>query len=240
MDDDVLDTAASKGTPLRYRFKLACLGAGRKSWLLRQKAKIWVSTPYLLEKYSAWSAKLVPPSPVSGQPSCTVFYHGSATHDAEIRWLRPIVEEVLKLDERCSFEIVGGMDVYRLYHGLARVRVVHPMKWAAFQKFLALPGRTVGLVPVLDTRFNKARSYTKFFDITRSGAAGIYTRGSIFGSIVNHEVDGLLQENDPEQWIESILDLLADAGLREKMVRNAKRRAEELRLSAQESYTCLC
>jgi hypothetical protein len=207
---------------------------------MHHKARIWVSTPYLYEKYAAQDAKLVPPSPIASQQARTFFYHGSAAHDAEIRWLRPVVETVLKRDEGANFEIIGGKDVVRLYRGLSRVTVVHPMKWPAFQKFHTSSGRAVGLAPVLDTHFNKARSYTKFFDITRSGAAGIYTRESAFGSAISHGVDGFLQKNDQEEWAGTILALLNDAALRKRLIRNAERKMEELGSAAQKFYGCLC
>jgi len=85
MDDDVLDTKASAGLPMRYRYKLARLGAGQASWLKKQKVDLWVSNNYLEKKYSSWRPKLLLPSPlVESQDGCRVFYHGSASHDAEI------------------------------------------------------------------------------------------------------------------------------------------------------------
>lgn len=240
MDDDVLDISASKGLPLRYRVKLARLSASRTPWMKRSNVKVWVSTAFLAEKYRAWNPKIILPSPVSAQDACTIFYHGSATHEAEIRWLRPIVEEVLKRVDHASFEIVGGPSVQRLYRGLSRVTVVRPMKWPAYQRFLASSSRAIGLAPVLDTQFNKARSYTKFFDITRAGAAGIYSRGSIFDAVVQDRVDGLLQDNDPQEWASSIFTLLDDAELRSRLLSGAERRMAELHKSALESYAYLC
>jgi hypothetical protein len=108
MDDDVLDTQASVGMPLHYRLKLARLAGWKVNWLRGHGTELWVSVPYLKQKYSEWEPRLVLPSrispPLDGR---RVFYHGSSTHRAEVCWLRPVIEEVLRRDERISFEING-------------------------------------------------------------------------------------------------------------------------------------
>lgn len=240
MDDDVLDVAASTGMPWRYRFKLVQLSAWWSGWLCRQNAELWVSTTYLQQKYAEWHPKLVLPSPVAAPSGvCRVFYHGSASHDAEIRWLRPVIEEALHCEERLAFEIIGGRDVYRLYRGLPRVNVVHPMKWEAYQHFLSLPGRHIGLAPLLDLPFNRARSYTKFFDFTRCGAVGIYSSGGACAEIVRHGVSGLVVGMDHGAWVKAILELAGNESLRQAMLRNAELNSAELANLAQHGYSAL-
>ena len=70
-------------------------------------------------------------------------------------------------------------------------------------------------------RFNQARSYTKFFDITQAGAAGIYARSAIFAEVIEDGHNGLLVEMDPQQWIEAIQALVADEQGRRAMHANA-------------------
>ena len=237
MDDDVLDLGASAGTPLRYRFKLMRLAGWRAGWLKRMGAELWVSTPYLLHKYSALNPKLVLPSPITNPfEVCRVFYHGSASHLAEIRWLYPVMEEVLRRDERITFEIVGGQDVYRLYRGLPRVTVVHPMKWQAYQDFLSLGTRHIGLAPLLEMPFNQARSYTKFFDITRCGAVGVYSPKSECAEVVTHGEDGLVVALDQAAWVEAILGLAGDGLRRAAMSQNARSSMDGLAARARSAY----
>lgn len=232
MDDDVLDIAASAGMPWRYRLKLARLGAWRCNWLRQQQAELWVSTAWLAEKYAAWQPRLLEPVPLAAPAgTCRVFYHGSASHAAEIRWLRPVIAEVLRRDERLSFEIVGGREVWRLYRGLPRVTVVHPMKWPAYQAFLAMPGRDIGLAPQLDVAFNRARSCTKFFDITRSGAVGVYSPGSACESLVRNGIDGVVVPLQQADWVEAILRLAGDPGLRLSMLKAAQDRQAAISLA---------
>lgn len=225
IDDDVLDVHASAGMPWRYRLKLARLAAWRSGWLRRQRAELWVSTPWLQQKYAAWQPRLVRPAPLPPvEETCRVFYHGSASHDAEIRWLKPVMASALERDARLSFEIVGGAAVNRMYRDLPRVNVIHPMKWPAYQALLAMPGRHIGLAPLLDLPFNRARACTKFFDITRCGAVGIYSPGGACDEVVRHESEGLVVPLEQTAWTEAILRLAGDSGLRQTLLFNAQSR----------------
>ena len=237
MDDDVLDVRASAGMPWRYRFKLARLASWRSGWLRRQKAELWVSTPYLMQKYANWRPRLVLPSPTEHPTGMRrVFYHGSASHAAEIVWLRPVLEEALRSEKRLALEIVGGQDVYSLYRGLPRVMVVHPMRWPSYQTFLAMPGRHVGLAPQLDVPFNRARSYTKFFDITRCGAVGIYSPNSACAELVSHETDGIVAPLEQQAWVDAILHLARNEPVCRTLLGNAEIKMADL---ADRGYTLL-
>lgn len=226
MDDDLLDPAAWAGMPLRYRYKLYRQAARHRNWL-QQHAQLWVSTSWLQEKYAAWAPVRVNPQPLPGAAGVRrVFYHGSASHLAEIRWLYPVIEQVQQQDPSIVFEIIGGQDTYRLYRGLPRVTVVHPMKWPAYEAFLDQPGRHIGLAPLLELPFNRARSCTKFFDITRAGAAGIYAAAGACGGFVRPGIDGMVLPMRPNAWAEAILQLARDEAARQAMAIAARERLQ--------------
>lgn len=241
MDDDVLDFSASAQMPLSYRNKLVRLALSRYSWLRRQHARLWVSTPYLADKYADWPPQLVLPTPIPLPNRVRrVFYHGSvATHKADIRWLRPVLEEVLHKDQQAVFEIIGKQDVFRLYQGLPRVTVLHTLKWPAYQAFLTMQERHVGLNPLLDIPFNRARSYTKFFDITRCGAVGIYTPDSACASVVTHQQHGLVVGLDQAAWATAILSLTQDDAYWQTLLCNAQAKMLALTVQAQHAYADL-
>jgi hypothetical protein len=229
MDDDLLDISASRGMPWRYRLKLARLAGLQQAWLRRNRAHLWVSTEYLARKYREWRPRLLQPVPLPAVAGdCRLFYHGSDTHKAEMRWLQPVIAQVLAADERLSFEIIGGRDVRRWYRGMPRVTVVHPMKWSAYQAFLAGGVRHIGLVPELDMPFNRARSHTKFFDISRCGAVGVYAARSACAQVVQDGVEGVVCDMDPGAWVATILRLASDEPGRSRLLEGAQRRVDDL------------
>jgi hypothetical protein len=241
MDDDILDYRASAGTPWDYRLKLAWLATRHSRWLRQQRAELWVSVPYLQQKYADWQPRLILPAPVANPVDLRkVFYHGSAiTHKADIHWLRPVIEEVLHRDSRIIFELIGDADTCRLYKNLPRVNVVRSMRWPAYQAFLSTQTRHVGLNPLRDVPFNRARSYTKFFDITRCDAVGIYTPNSTCSTVVQHQQEGLVVELEQDAWISAILMLVQDEALRQRLLRNAQAKTRELAEQAQRGYVDL-
>jgi glycosyltransferase involved in cell wall biosynthesis len=96
------------------------------------------------------------------------------------------------------------------------------MKWPAYQIFLATQGRHIGLAPLLDTLYNQSRSYTKFFDITRTGAAGIYAAQEPYTTIVTDKKNGLLINRDADSWVNAILLLATDENLRNQITEQAQ------------------
>ncbi|MCL7745464.1 glycosyltransferase family 1 protein [Guyparkeria hydrothermalis] len=220
MDDDLFDPAAWVGLPWRYRWKLYRLAGRHQAWLRRIGAELLVSTPYLAQKYAAWSPTVLPAvspyrDPAGFDPDATrVFYHGSASHLAEHRWLRPVMAAVLDRVPSATFEVIGDRRVARAYEGLSGVSVVSPMGWEAYRAFVTRPGRAVGVAPLLPSRFNAARAPTKLLDITAAGAVGVYADDPVYRDTVADGVNGRLCPMQPESWVEAIVALLDQPDLR--------------------------
>ena len=165
-----------------------------------------------------------PPRRAPRAPVIQLFYHGSASHQREHVWVQQLMRGLLAADPRLGLEVIADQRIARGYLGLPRVQVIRPMDWLRYRAFIQLPGRHIGLAPLLPSAFNATRSYTKFFDIAAAGSVGLYTRGSVYEEIVEHEQDGLLLPLDPERWIAEILDLATDTARRERLVFNAMRK----------------
>ena len=81
--------------------------------------------------------------------------------------------------------------------------------------------------PIINSNFNNFRSPTKFFDITRLQAVGIYSNLKPFSDFINNNRDGILLDNNIDNWIEKISFLLDNADQREKLLLNALKRSEQ-------------
>ena len=233
MDDDLLDSRATQGLPVRYRLKILRLATWQRTWLARMQAEFWVSTPYLAEKYRALGAYLLRPRPLVQETSTPcVFCHATAAHHAELKWLRPVLEQVLERNPGVTFELTGGRRITRLYRDMPQVTVTPPMPWLAFRRFSMAPGRSIGLAPALDTLFNRARSPTRFFDITRAGAAGLYSDSGPCRELVRDGIEGILLANQPSAWASAIVDLLNDEPRRLRLLAGARARVAGLTYGA--------
>lgn len=226
IDDDVFDYRMHVGLPWRYRYKLYCFAASHQKQLKKMGFTLWVSTPWLLQKYQQWQPVLRPPQNpyvnyfISNKP--IVFYHGSASHCEELKWLLPVVESVLINNEDVVFEFIGTKKIKKIFSHLPQVHVYHPMAWASYRELLSKPGRTIGLAPLLDNAFNHARSFTKFFDITYAGAVGIYADTDVYRHKIIHQQNGLLLPMNSDLWAKEILGLLENKELHQKILLNAR------------------
>ncbi len=273
MDDDLFDWRAAKGLTWRYRFKLLKRATWQRKWLLKMQPELWVSTPWLQQKYAQYKPCLVLPAPLNPAnycnklpnhadsanveikhsdkvvakkcnisardgatdltKDCVVFYHGTGSHQAEIEWLLPVIEQVLAVNNSISFEIIGNAKTHKLYDHLKRVTVIPQMKWPTYQDFIKQSGRHIGLAPMLDHPFNQARSYTKFFDIHRAGAAGIYAEQGPWRKFIEPSKQGVLVPMRVASWVSAILDLAATQALRASILKAASDTIHELLSEAQ-------
>ena len=168
------------------------------------------SCPELCEPYDV-------PAPVKMQGSeaelpaqASYCYHGTRAHRREIEWLLPVVREVQAACPEARFEIFGDWRVRRLYRDIPRVSVRAPMTWPEYLAYSSTVRHQLGLAPCLDTPFNRARSHVKLFDITRFGAAGIYSDAEPYARRIRNGETGWLCPNRQQDWVWMIVRALRD------------------------------
>jgi glycosyltransferase involved in cell wall biosynthesis len=198
--------------------------------LRKLRAGVFVSTAALAKKYGLPETAVLGPLPLQCGPrealesepsdgTVTVFYHGTASHRREIVWLRDMMGAVLERYPQVEFEIFGGEDVQLLYAGLERVRVVYPLNWQSFLNYSSSVRYDIGLAPLLESPFNDCRSHVKYYDISRTGAVGVYSDVPAFRSVINHDENGLLVPNSQQAWVDVVCALVEDKGKRQRLMK---------------------
>lgn len=232
MDDDLFDPSALKSLPKEYRTKIMRRSAAQHRWITEHCDDIWVSTPYLAQKYAHLNPDIVSarpsPSLLKSQRPVRIAYHGSSSHRDEKYWLRQVIEGVLACCPQANFEIFGEHEIYKLYRDLPRVSVLHPMSWQNYLAYTQSHRLDIGLAPLLDSDFNLARGPVKFYDFVRMGAVGIYSNCAPYSDFIEQNVNGVLLDNEPQKWI-NVLSLLVNAeSKRHQLAYNAKEYAYSL------------
>jgi len=223
-DDDIPAISSSRQLPTDYVRKTA---SNYRSLLRNFRGLIddlAVSTPELARRCASQDVLVWPPVyPTQSfrRPPLCFFYHGTAAHIAEIEWLVPVVERVQKNLPEAWFEIISTVYAKKLFKGIPRVRCLHPMTWPDYMSYTAAFPQDVGLAPMLESPFNMARSHAKLYDITRCGAAGIYSSvGPYLENIVDGEM-GILLPNDHKLWVDAVTELLRNPMERTRLHGNA-------------------
>jgi hypothetical protein len=228
MDDDLLDKDSWTAVPHKYVRKIKRLTPGVK-WLQKHKVQLWVASDFLCKKYEFLGPIVINARPgpalYERHPATKIFYHGTASHVDELHWLVPVIRQVQENCPDTTFEIFGDLTVNRLYRDIPRVSVLHPMSWDNYRAHCARSEFHIGLTPLLDNKFNAARSTTKFFDMVRCGAVGVYSNRQPFCSFIRNCEDGFLVDNDPHCWVECITLLVNNPELRRRAVDSARHRA---------------
>ncbi|MBK7522589.1 MAG: hypothetical protein IPI75_21180 [Gammaproteobacteria bacterium] len=214
LDDDIPQAMRAGELPLYYAWRTAWRYALARRALERVCSEVWVSTDELRRRYPEAAARVCEPLylPCANRaaPERIYFYHGSRAHRDEIAWLVPVVRELQAAQSDWLFEIFGDARVRRLFAGIPRVRVRPPMRWPEYLAHAAGAHYLVGLAPCFDTPFNRARSHAKLFDITRLGAAGVYSALPPYAGKIEPGATGVLCANKPGEWVEAVLALMRD------------------------------
>jgi len=213
MDDDIPAAWSCRELPLDYRLWTS----GRYAWVRRHLEKVcdrvWVSNDRLQARYAAVKPQVLPPlepfAPQAAAPrgNRRWAYLGSRIHQQEIKWLLPVVAAVQVRSPDYEFEIFGDKKTAKRFSQIPRVNVLAPRPWPEFATYCQSTEIAVGVAPLFPGRFNAMRSEVKIFDITRCGAAGIFTQVSPYVPALN-DVAAALLSNDPDAWIEAIVGLL--------------------------------
>lgn len=237
VDDDIPGALRAQELPFFYALKTAWRYAATRRSLQRLCSEIWVSTDELARRYPCSMPRVLAPiylpsTTVSDGESAVYFYHGTWAHRREMEWLVPVVREVQARVPHAWFEIMGGERVRRMFRGIPRVRVMHPMSWSDYLAYAGTVRYQVGLAPCLDSDFNRARSHVKLFDITRLGAVGVYSNVVPYAGRISHGQTGYLVDNTRDAWVTTIGNLLSEQRGRESVFMQARAWCEQTRSSA--------
>jgi len=232
VDDDIPAAARDSSLPLFYRWRLARFWMRFGAAVGRLASEVWLASDFLLDSYADGREDEVfqridpvddaPPRAAPrpgrrpGEP-IVIFYHGQITHLAECLWLRDVIREVQARVPDSIVEIVGNRRVRRAFLDIPRCRILHPMSWTTYRSYVDTARGDIGLAPLRDTPFNRARSYVKYLEIVRHGGVGVFAEGPPYAGVVRHRENGLLLPMDKERWVEGIAELATDDAARDAM-----------------------
>ena len=243
MDDGLWDIKALLSLPPAYAIRIFKGAYIYRRAVIKLGAELWVSTDYLARKYKNYNPKIIYPYPLgleevslSESKTNLIFYHGTSSHRKEISWLSSLAKSINKAFPDVLMEVVLDRKNKKHFAGVKNLLSLRPMNWETFYRFSSLRYRTVGLVPLFDEEFNRGRSWVKFYDITRSGAVGIYSEKVPYAEMIKKFRAGVVLPMEQGFWIEAIKELLTFEEKRAELFSGAKKLLNYLREKAEKSY----
>jgi hypothetical protein len=221
IDDDFDAALQSSAAPLQYRWRVWNWHHRHLRRIVGNIDELWVSTEVLAARYGGDGCVVLAPVPLRDaepseavrSPEPLIVYHATRVHRAELRWLAPVLMRVLKRAPDARLD-VWGFRKRDLPLALPRTRLSRQAPWPDY--LARSPGilADIGLAPLRPNRLNEARSHVKALDLSRMGAAGIYSDEAPYRSFVQDGIDGLLLPLDAGLWEENIIALLSDVSRR--------------------------
>ena len=220
VDDDIESASQSHELPQDYRGRLIRFHEEYHRALTENADTLVVTSSALLDRFS-WhkDVRLLHPVwhlPMAGDAHFSelakggpinAVHLGSGSHAPALHFLRPVVETLLEQHRRLHFTYFGHVPAMGALDKHPRVQRLRPRPWWRYRRWIGRQRFHLGLYPLPDTAFNKARSRNKLLEHGVVGAVGIYSEE--WQAVSSMTGRAIVAESDPEAWIETLSRTLA-------------------------------
>ncbi|MDP9562638.1 glycosyltransferase [Agrobacterium tumefaciens] len=195
------------------------------NFLLDHSKENWVSTDVLREAYSHLSTQPVVMQnaidprlwrdyrrPNRGRNAVPqLVYAGTATHDADFNLIIEALDRVAQ-KQRFELTVIGAV---RQPPKREWLRVLTPPRssqsYPAFVRWFRQQGPfDVGLAPLIDTKFNSAKSDLKLLDYGALDILPVASNGPSYSETLRATQGGILVTNTTENWTDAISDVVGN------------------------------
>ncbi|EHJ46505.1 glycosyl transferase group 1 [Solidesulfovibrio carbinoliphilus subsp. oakridgensis] len=160
------------------------------------------------------------PVPPPDRPVVAVGLAGTPSHGPDLAPLASALSGLAgTLGEHVRFVFFGCTPPAGTFPGATTLPFTPD--YAAYAARLPRLGCGVGLAPLADTPFNRAKSPMKWMEYAAAGMAGVFADLPPYREVVEPGVTGLLAGPDPAAWHEAVSRLVCDAALRRRMAGRA-------------------
>jgi glycosyltransferase involved in cell wall biosynthesis len=233
-DDDVFDVAAYN--PASEHIKPGSPTVKISIAQIENSDGLIVSTPYLADVYGEYckSVYVIPNSvevkkwdaaPRKRKPGIRIGWIGGASHAEDLRLLETVVPKITAISNDVRFVFSSSM-VPDFLRDLPGVECVE--KWSPIVKYPAhLAGLDfdIGLAPLRDNKFNRAKSNLRWLEYGALGIPCVASDVGHFKETIRHGVDGFLAKT-PDEMAEQVELLVRNAKLRKRVGAEAHARIE--------------
>lgn len=154
-------------------------------------------------------------------PPIVIGWAGSSSHGPDLRMLGGVVETILDHYPQVRFAFSRSCEIPFAPH--ERIDIIPP---TGIEEYPNMVQRfDIGLAPILDNRFNRAKSDLKFIEYGICGIPVIASKVLPYEKAIRHGENGLLA-NSPADWLKSIKRLIEDEELRRRLGAAARATAE--------------
>jgi glycosyltransferase involved in cell wall biosynthesis len=151
---------------------------------------------------------------------------GSITHDQDLHLVFPALGKLMSKHKNLHFEVMGGAtertfsnqnhwdeESYKRIHG-----VTGTSSFRHFPEVFMKNKWDIGIAPLVDCEFNRAKSHIKWMEYTMKGIPTVASDVYPYTQAITNNEDGILVSDN---WEDALERLITDKKLRDKLAKNA-------------------
>lgn len=156
------------------------------------------------------------------EPYLVIGWQGSATHDLDFRQALPALKRVLAEWPTVVVRFFGNVPSTVQGHvHETRFQWSRGVPFEFYPAQLAYMNFDIGLAPVTNTKFNRAKSNLKWLEYSSLGVPTVASKVYPYATSIEHGRTGLLADTE-EEWYDALTLLLRDAAMRRAMGTTAR------------------
>lgn len=232
MDDDPLSVqAANPGAVFWGRHEVQQLLAE----VARTVDVITTTTPELAEVFSRFNKNVfVLPNqlpsehwpsermPLRDSETLVVGWAGSESHVQDMGAIQDVLFQILERHTDVEVHLAGTRPEW-FHRTHPRLRLVESVKIEQYPQLLA--GFDIAIAPLLDNKFNRAKSDLKVVEYGMLGLPVVASKSPSYCRFIRHGENGLLAGSDKD-WLKALSALIESRDLRDKLGGNIRRAAQ--------------
>ena len=201
---------------VRFASAVTCGGEEIAQWARRHNRRVYICSNALPDEY--FSAIAVRSDPVIG------WIGNGPAHYENLLLLRDALTRLVQGGFQFTFKLVGAVGDSRIYDFLKgipglRYQVVDSVDWSRpEQSVRELDGFTIGLMPLVDTPWNRSK-YMKILEYMARGVVPVVSRIGEAARVFESGTEGYTVADDG--WYDALSLLLKDPSARERLALNA-------------------
>lgn len=157
----------------------------------------------------------------SEREKVVVGWAGGSSHWSDLLLLAGTVEQILEDYPQVEFHLAGMREYPFRPH--ERIKVLQSVSIEEYPHMLSQ--FDIGLAPLVDNQFNRAKSDLKFIEYGMAGVATIASKIECYEKSIIHGENGFLVQNTKD-WLKHLRRLIEDSEFRKGIAKRAKEYAE--------------
>lgn len=225
IDDAIFEGRRDRSLPLWYRTKLALLECeaarrilGRADVVVASSEAVRDALPGRLLRPGTrveilgphWSGNLAELSHFDRDDEIRIAYLGSKAHSRDAEFALSVLDPIKQFGPRVRFSIASNHSIPNEIRKSNQIELLNFTNWNSYRLNIYSKRFHICIYPLLDSKFNLARSYNKIIEHAVVGAASIYSSSWPESLRITHDRNGVIVNNRHRCWVNALGDLVSD------------------------------